>query len=124
MIQQINNLPANMVGFRASGEVTEEDFKNVVIPQVGKLVEKTGKLNYMLVLDTPIKEFTAGAWMQDAWLGIKNLTKWHKAAIITDSESVKTFTDVFSKFMIGEFRAFEKSQQDQAVAWVSSETGA
>ena len=29
MIEQIQNLPANMVGFRATGEVTREDFEPV-----------------------------------------------------------------------------------------------
>ena len=71
MITQINDLPTNMVGFRASGEVTKEDFEPV-LKQVEELVERTDKLNYLLVLDTSPKDFTAGAWLQDGLLGIKN----------------------------------------------------
>ena len=96
MIQPINNLPANMVGFRAIGDVTKDDFTNVIIPQVNKLVEKTGKLNYLLVLEDSPKEWTAGAWLQDAMMGIKNLTTWNRAAMVTDSEGIKKFTDAFS----------------------------
>lgn len=121
MIQKIENLPANMVGFRASGEVTEDDFKNVVLPQVEQSIAQNGKLNYMLVLDTPISEFTYGAWMYDAWMGVKHLLKWHRAAIVSDSESIKKFTDIFSKFMIGEFKGFDKNQEREAVAWASAE---
>lgn len=124
MIQQIENLPGNMVGFRASGEVKEDDFKNVVIPQVGKLVEQTGKLNYMLVLDTDIKEFTAGAWLQDALLGIQHLTKWNRAAIVSDDEGVIKFTDMFSAIMIGEFRGFHKNELEKAINWVSEQSEA
>ena len=50
MIVQIPDLPNNMVGFRADGEVTKDDFE-VVKHQVATLVEKTGKLNYLLFLD-------------------------------------------------------------------------
>lgn len=121
MIQEIYNLPANMVGFKASGEVTEDDFKRIVLPQVEKLVQRTDKLNYMLVLDTSIDKFTFGAWIQDAWMGLKQLSKWHRAAIITDSENIKNFTEIFDAFMLAEFKVFEKEKQQEAIDWVSEE---
>jgi hypothetical protein len=68
MIEQIKDLPANLVGFRSTGEVTQEDF-NVVNPAVKDLVSKTGKLNYLLFLDNLPADFTIGAWLQDALLG-------------------------------------------------------
>ena len=118
MITQIPDVPNNMVGFRADGEVTKEDFE-MVKEQVAQLVEKTGKLNYLLFLDNSPKDFTLGAWLQDALLGISNLTKWNRAAIISDSEAVIKFTDVFSKLMPGEFRGYAKTEYDKAVNWVS-----
>lgn len=118
MITQIADLPQNMVGFRSEGEVTKEDFE-MVQAKVASLVEKTGKLNYMLFLDNSPKDFTFGAWMQDALLGIKNITKWNRAAIVTDIEGVIAFTDAFSKVMPGEFRGYKKAEYDEAVQWVS-----
>lgn len=118
MIQKISNLPANMVGFRADGEVTADDFDSVK-KEVSQLVEKTDKLNYLLFLDNSPKDFTAGAWLQDALLGIQNITKWNRAAIVSDSEGVIKFTDAFSKVMPGEFKGFAKTEYEQAVTWVS-----
>lgn len=118
MITQIHNVPNNMVAFRAEGEVTKKDF-DIVKEQVSQLVEHQDKLNYLLYLDTDVKDFTAGAWVEDALLGIQNITKWNRAAIISDSESVQNFTSVFSKVMPGEFRGFDKNHFDQAVSWVS-----
>jgi len=121
MIVQIPDLPDTMVGFRADGEVTKDDFE-VVKHQVASLVEKIGKLNYLLILDNSPADFTAGAWLQDALLGIKNITKWNRAAIITDSDTVINFTDVFSKLMPGEFRGYHKADYDEAVGWVSGQS--
>ncbi|MDR6969321.1 hypothetical protein J2X31_003351 [Flavobacterium arsenatis] len=118
MIQQIPDLPFNMVGFRSSGEVTKDDFE-IVKTKVSELVEKTGKLNYLLYLDNSPSDFTIGAWLQDALLGISNLTKWNRASIISDSETVDNFTTVFSKIMPGEFRVFPKAEYDLAVDWTS-----
>lgn len=121
MIVQIQDLPSNMVGFRADGEVTADDFETVKT-QVAHLVEKQGQLNYLLFLDNSPKDFTLGAWMQDALLGIKNITKWNRAAIVSDIEGVITFTDAFSKVMPGEFRGYHKNEYDAAVDWVSGKT--
>jgi hypothetical protein len=118
MIEQIHNLPDNMVGFRSSGEVTQDDFK-LVNTKVSELVQKTGKLNYLLYLENSPADFTFGAWIQDALLGIKNITKWNRAAIISDSETVDKFTSFFSKIMPGEFKVFHKNDFERAIDWTS-----
>jgi len=121
MIHQINNLPENIVGFTASGEVTKDDFLLNVMPQVQSLINKTGKLNYLLVLETSVKNFTFGAWVEDAIMGIKHLVKWNKAAIVTDVEAIRNFTILFSKIIPGEFKGFEHSDLQHAIDWVSKE---
>lgn len=119
MIQLIQNLPENIVGFQATGDVTETDFKETVLPNVQQLVDRTGKLNYMLVLDTSIKNFTAAAWWQDALLGIKHITKWNRAAIVSDVDAIRTFTDIFSVVIPGEFKGFKHEDLQEAIDWVS-----
>jgi len=121
MITQIKEVPANMVAFRSSGEVTKDDF-DIVFTEVEKLVEKTGKLNYLLFLDNSPSDFTIGAWLQDSLLGIKNLSNWNRAAIVSDSETVIKFTDTFSKVMPGEFRGFQKDELQHAIDWTAEKT--
>ena len=122
MIEKIKGLPKNMVGFRTEGTVVKEDFE-FVTKEVKELVHKTDKLNYLLFLDNSPKDFTLGAWMQDAILGIKNITKWNRAAIVTDSETVMNFTNVFSKLMPGEFKGFPKNDYQLAIEWTSEKKG-
>lgn len=121
MITQIKDIPNTMVGFRASGEVTKEDFDQVLLPAVAELVQRTDELNYMLVLDTPLKNFTFGAWIKDALLGLNNLTKWNRCAIVSDSENINSFTNMFGKVMPGEFKGFKPEQMDMAIAWTSGQ---
>jgi len=110
-----------MVGFRASGEVTKQDYNNVIFPAVEELVKRTGKLNYLMIIDTPLKDFTLGAWWEDALLGLKELTKWHRAAILTDSTSVNKFTDLISKLLPGKFKGFKTEELNLAIDWVAEE---
>jgi hypothetical protein len=76
----------------------------------------------MLILDTSVKNFTWGAWVKDALLGIKNLTKWNRAAIVSDSGFIRKFTDIFSIFMPGEFKGFEHHNLKAAIDWTAERT--
>lgn len=117
MITTILEAPENVAAFSATGEITREDFENLVIPHVKKKVEQFNELNYLLYLDTDLDNFTAGAWFQDLLLGMKNLTKWNRAAIVTDKEGVQNFTDAFSVLMPGEFKSFPKENLYNALYW-------
>ena len=119
MIHFLDNLPLNIVGFKATGEITEKDFTETVMPKVKSLIDKTDQLNYLLVLETSLNNFTMGAWMEDAMMGIKHLTKWNRAAIVSDAESIRNFTNFFSYFIPGEFKGFEHKDLQQAIDWVS-----
>ncbi|KFF06456.1 SpoIIAA family protein [Flavobacterium reichenbachii] len=122
MIRLIDNTPNNVAAFKAIGEVTKEDYQNVVVPEVERVIEQIGHINFLLYLDTDVENFTAGAWMQDALLGLKNIAKWNRAAIVTDSDKAITFTNGFSYFVPGEFKGFKKEQYDQALTWTSEES--
>jgi hypothetical protein len=119
MIQYLQNLPENIVGFKAVGEITEKDFSDTVMPKVKELIDTTDKLNYLLILETELNNFTIGAWMKDVMMGIKHLTKWNRAAIVSDVEAIRNFTDFFSYLMPGEFKGFEHKEIQEAIDWVS-----
>ncbi len=119
MIEYMEGLPANMVGFKATGEITEDDFSIIVIPKVKELVSQTDTLNYLLVLDTSIKNISFGAWMKDALMGLQNITKWNRAAIVTDVDAIRIFTDLFSVVVPGEFKGYEQKDLQIAIDWVA-----
>jgi hypothetical protein len=118
MIQLINS-PHNVVAFAASGEVTKKDYEDIVVPAVDALVKETGELNFLLELDTTIGNYTVGAWYEDLMLGLKNFEKWHRAAIVTDSDTIIAFTNGFSYIAPGEYKGFKKESIHEAMLWVS-----
>lgn len=117
MITIIPEAPENVAAFNASGEVTKEDFENLVFPVVKEKVDHFHELNYLLYLDTDIDNFTVGAWFEDALLGLKNLANWNRAAIVTDEKGIQNFTDIFSVLMPGEFKSFPKENLYNALYW-------
>lgn len=111
--------PDNVAAFRASGEITKQDYEAVVIPAVEALVNRTEELNFLLELDTDLSNFSAGAWWEDFMIGLKNFGKWNRAAIVTDSDKIISFTNAFSYIAPGEYKGFRKEELHIALLWVS-----
>jgi hypothetical protein len=122
MLTVIEDLPDHVFGVRASGEVDETDLKRVLLPGLSALTEKTNEIYYLLVLETPVQNFTPGAWIQDMIAGVKHLTQWKKMAIVTDQPAVEKFTDIFSYVTPGEAKGFKPSELIEAIEWVSTKS--
>jgi hypothetical protein len=120
MITTIKDAPVNVAAFRATGKVDKNDYDTVLIPGVDALVKKQDKINFMLVLDTDLNDFSIGAIIKDLGVGLKHFTKWHKMAIVSDSAAINKFTDLFSYIAPGEAKGFTFAQQEEAKDWVSN----
>ena len=122
MIEVIHGLPAYVTAFRATGRVTRDDYLTVINPLVKSVVTVFGEVNYMLVLNTSLKNYTAGAWIEDALLGMRYITKWRKLAIVTEKNEIKKFTDVFGKLIPPQTRGFKMEELSIARQWISDIT--
>lgn len=121
MITKMNGIPDYVAGFTATGEVTKKDYTDVVFPEVERVLNKHGHIHFLLELETSAGNLTAGAWMSDAMIGLKHLTKWKKMAIVSDQNAVEKITDIISPIMPGESKGFNLSELDEAKEWVSRE---
>ena len=119
MIEIIPDLPPNVAAFRASGTVTKEDYESVLIPHVDFIQKTYGKINFLLWLDTDLGHFTVGAWMDDALVGLKHFTHWHKIAIVSHQNMIKNITNVLGHLIPGETRGFTNEELPDALRWIS-----
>lgn len=120
MLQLLTDMPAHVVGVKATGNVTKEDVDNVLIPALDELVERTGDINYLLLLETDLGNWDIGAWLSDAKAGIKHFSKWKKIAVVSDKEGVNKFTDMFTVAIPGEAKGYKISELEEAKRWVAA----
>jgi hypothetical protein len=119
MLQFINDLKPHVVGIHATGEVTKQDVETVLMPRIDELVARQGEINYLLVLETDVQNWTVGAWWDDIKIGLKNFTKWNKIAVVSNQKGVQWFTDAFRFFVPGKSKGFALSELSEAVEWVT-----
>jgi hypothetical protein len=119
MLQIMKDVPANVVGVRALGKVTEEDYKTSLVPELEKASKELGAINFLMVFETDLGNFTSGAWLQDAKVSLKHFAKWNKIAIVSDQKIVEKFAYVFNYISPADAKGFPVSDIELAKAWVA-----
>ena len=69
MIEVMKGLPPHVAPFIANGKITQDDYDHIINPMVDKIYKEFGKINYLLLLNTNLNNYSAGAWIKDALLG-------------------------------------------------------
>src|SRR3954468_12382574 len=84
MIKVIEDMPEGTIGFEASGKVTDEDYKTVLVPAVRAALEN-GEVRLLYVLPDGT-QYSPGAMWADTKLWAGNLRGWKRVAIVSDAD--------------------------------------
>jgi hypothetical protein len=122
VLERIPDLPDSVVGIRASGEVTGDDYKNVLIPAVEAALQGGHKVRLLYVLGEDVKGlgFTAGAAWQDTKVGLGHYSSWEKVAVVSEKDWLRHSVDILGYLIPGEVKAFSSEEEGEARAWVTS----
>jgi SpoIIAA-like len=119
MLEKISDLPDPVLGFRASGELTSDDYRNVLVPAVEAALRSRDKLRLLYVLGDDVTGFSAGAAWQDTKVGMEHVTRWERIAVVTDREWLRQSVSIFGHLIPGEIKAFPAAQEQDARAWIA-----
>ena len=119
MLVQIADLPTNIVGFTAEGEIHSDDYKNTLIPAIEDLIDREGKARVLIVLGPQWDGYSAGAMFEDAKLGLEHLNQWERFALVSDAEWIAHVAKLFGWIVPGDVRSYPFAQLDDAKRWVA-----
>jgi hypothetical protein len=117
MIKELNDMPAGVIGFEASGKLHAEDYRDVVLPALGRAAA-AGEVRFVIVM-RDFGGMSGGALWQDLKVGIEHLRAWKRIAVVTDIDWVSHMTSLFGWMTPGEVKTFPIAQQAEAVEWVA-----
>ncbi len=120
MLDRIADLPDNVVGFIARGELNSDDYEQVLIPAVDQALADHDKVRLLYVLGGEFEGLTPGAMWDDTKVGFAHVTRWEKIAVVSDKDWVRHSVDIFGYLLPGEVKAFTISEQSTARTWVTS----
>ena len=117
MIRKIEDLPADVIGLRASGEVTADDYRDVMVPLLDDALTR-GHVRLLYVLDEDTK-FSPGALFADAKFGVGHLKGWERLAVVSDADWLENSIKAFGWMMPGEVKMFDDDEVDDAKDWLT-----
>jgi hypothetical protein len=119
MIELIPGAPEGVYAFRVVGEITADDYVDVLNPAI-EAMTTAGGVRCMCVLDDQWTGMSAGAMWEDAKLGINHLTKFERISVVTNRGWIENVTNAFAKLFPNKAKIFELDQQDEAMAWAAA----
>ena len=119
MIELIPNVPDNVLAFTAKGEVTKEDYKEVVFPALAEIVKDHDKIRVLVHLGPEYTGISGGGLWQDDKAARKYYHRYEKIAAVGDQNWLHRSLKVFGWMMPGEKKAFAAAELDDALAWVA-----
>lgn len=122
MVERLEGMLPGTIGFRASGRVTAEEYKDMLLPAIKDSVE-AGEVRMLFAVGPGFERFEAGALAQDSKLGVTlGFTHWHawkRTAVVTDVDWIAHAIHMFAWMCPGEVKMYGLDRLDEAKAWVA-----
>ena len=121
MFEKLAESKGNVVGYRASGKLTDDDYESL-IPILERLIEDSGKIRFLLYFEDFHGWEMKAAW-DDFVFGVKHRNDIERLAMVGDRKMEKLLTDLMKPFMGGEVKFFQTVRLQEAWAWLRQESG-
>ena len=118
MMERIPDLPDNVLGFRASGAVSGDDYKNVVVPAVEAASKTNAALRLLYVIPNDCTGFSAESMWDDTKVVLGHVKQLEKVALVSDQEWLRDSVRLLGQLVPGELKAFPMEEEASAGAWV------
>lgn len=120
MIELLQDLPGNVVGFEAVGEVTSKDYTEVLDPAIRAAIAENGSISVMYVLGDRFTGYSGAAMWEDAVIGTEEFRHWQKIAVVTDTPWVSHSVHAFAWMMPARIKVFPVADKAAALEWVAA----
>lgn len=120
MIERLEGLPKGVVGLRATGEVTKEDYDRTVVPLFEAMRAEGAPFRILFHFPGQFDGFTAGAAWEDAKLGLRNLRLIERCAVVSESKWLRAGTRAMGLVVPTRLRTFDEGELDAALKWLAA----
>lgn len=118
MIEVMTDLPDHVLGIRAIGDVTADDYRRVLVPALERRLERHAKVRLLYVAAEPFEGYTGGAAWEDAKVGMKHFTSFERVAVVTDADWLENAVKAFGFVFPAQVRVFDEDDLEEARQWV------
>jgi SpoIIAA-like len=116
MIKASPESKGNILILSAVGKLTDEDYKDVLIPRLELIIRQHGKARLLLDMGDQFHGWEAAALWDDAEFGFTHRNDFEKMGVIGGPKWVEWAMKIAALFMSGEVRSFSSSEREGGIA--------
>ncbi|WP_430734759.1 STAS/SEC14 domain-containing protein [Halodesulfovibrio aestuarii] len=117
MLKLLEGFDDTTLAVEAQGEITRQDYEDVIIPRVKEILKTYEKVNCFMHF-TEGTEYSTGAMATDAVFGIRHLFSWNRIAIVTDIHWIHKAAGYLLPMMPFEAKLFVEDEYELAKKWL------
>ena len=120
MITVMEQSTPKMLAVRASDRLTDEDYREVWIPALEKLINDNGKADALFYMDADFTGWDVMAAWDDAKFGLAHRKDFRRLAVVGGPNWVRWGVKLGELLMDCEIRLYPPEKLGQALEWVTS----
>ena len=117
MIEVMPESEGNMLVLWATGRLTDQDYKDVLIPRMENIIREHGKARLVMDMSGDFRGWQVAAMWDDFRFGMAHRHDFERMAIVGGPRCVEWGTKLAKLMMSGEIQCFPPNAREDAIAW-------
>lgn len=119
MLEVMQESQGKLLGLKASGTVTDADYKDILIPRLEAIIKEHGKARFLCDFDDQFHGYELAALWDDTVFGLKHKNDFEKVAVVGGPKWVEWATRMGASSMSGAVKTFSAAQIHEAWSWLN-----
>ncbi len=119
MIEVLPQSNGNLLVIKATGKLTNQDYKEVMIPRLESILHEYGRARFLMYLSTDFQGWHVSAMWDDVRFGVAHRNSFEKMAVVGGPKCVEWGTKLAKLMINGEIKCYPENAFDEAYEWVN-----
>ena len=120
MIEILSESQGNILGIKAIDKLTDQDYKEVLIPRLEAVIKGHGKASVLFCMDEDFRCWELGALWDDAKFGLKHRNDFEKMAVVGGPDWLSWGAKICAHLVRCEWKTFSAEQLAEAWKWIKA----
>ena len=117
MLEIMPESQANILGVKATGELTRQEFQEVLVPRLKAIIGEHGGVRVLFCLDEDVQGWDLAALEHDGF-GRNDLQAFQRVAVVGASWQINLQMKILALLLSGEVRNFSRDELPEAWTWI------
>lgn len=119
MVELLNDFPPYVAAYKATGQVSKEEYEQVVMARINEVARQYGKINFLVLMATDVSDYSFGSLVDYVKMTFNHFKEWNRLAVVSDAQWVNKVYEALGGLVYGKVKSFRINEYEEARQWIS-----